>query len=184
MDELEKVKKELADERAAKEALETKVSEFTKKDEEKDGQLKEAEGELAKERATRKTDSVKAFIKEQKEAGKVLPAFEGKLEAILESASDEKIHKFSNDGKEETLSQRELIEGFVTALPKIVEFAEIAGAGDGETFTGDYTDPSEEVDKRTKAYMKEHTEVKEYSEAMNIVLEADSVLKDKYTGGN
>lgn len=166
--------------------------------------------ELSERKAALRKTEVKEFIRARKAEGRLVPAFEAEVEALLMSATDTKVHTFASDvcakcdgsgkmpdgtkcpdcngtGKvaahSVTLSQRETMERFFGRLPKIVDFAELGrGAPDEAGFTGDYEDAGAEVDKRAKYLVGKGT-VKTYAEAVAMALDKDEELKKKYAGG-
>lgn len=188
LDNLKKEKEALeakfTDTEKAKEELEAKHEEIKKAKTELEKAKKEAETKLAEQQAKVKAEHIKNFIAEQKKAGKILPKFEKELEALLNSATDQKVYAYKDDDeKEVNLSQLELVERIVTALPKMVEFAELGEEGEDIDLLGDYEhDPGVEVDRRAKLYLDKE-KAKTYEEAFELVLEKDPELKKAYLGG-
>lgn len=176
--ELQEAKAKLTNLTTEKEALEAKNKEL-------EGAKATAETKLAEREAEVKAAGIKAFVDAQKKAGKVLPAFEKELTALLTSASEVKVYSYAADGKTVELSQRETIERIISTLPKIVEFKELAGDGGDDNKREDYTDKQSagiEVDRRAKLYMDKNKGTK-YEDAIKVVLSADPELKTVYIGG-
>lgn len=183
MAELEELKTKLAALTADKEALEAKNKELDTEKTKLAADKAEAETKLSQRDAEVKAEKIKAFLSDQKKAGRVLPAFEKELEALLLGASDTKAFSYSHEGKTVELSQRETIERLVGALPKLIEFNELGGNGDAEIDKKDYTNAGVEVDRRAKLYLKKQ-KAKTYEEAVKAVLTDDTELKNDYLGGN
>jgi hypothetical protein len=176
----EEIKEENAKLTEEKADLEAKVAKLSQ---EKD----KVEATLAKQQAEAKTSEIKAFTDKAKGEGKILPAFETKLIALMESASDEKICKYSDDGKEVESTQLEVIQSLIGSFPNLVEFAELAEENGGDTIASDVDLKDRKavgiyVDKLTTEYMEKNTDVKEYSVAMTAVLGKNPKLKEAYTG--
>lgn len=183
----DKEKKKMSDEKIK--ALEDELATL-KEFKESAGSEKEradtAEAKLLTIEAEAKTNKIKAFMNKVKDEGKVLPAYEAKLKSLMESAKDDTVCKFSDDGKEVESSQLETIMAIFSDMPKVIDFAEIAGDGEGnETEKHDYSTSQEagvELDRRVKIYMDKNTDVK-YEQAVDVILSKDKNLKDKYIGG-
>ena len=118
-------------------------------------------------------------MKELKDEGKVLPAYSNEVEALLSTATDEKVYKFSQEDKEVELSQYELVQKIFSNLPKVVEFAELSEADNKNYDVVDYDNPGQEVDRRVKLYLEKDL-AKDYATAMELVLKEDKELKEKY----
>jgi hypothetical protein len=79
--------------------------------------------------AARRRDEATAFITGLVAAGKVLPAEQAGLAAFVASLDDAESVAFG-EGEGETKTRRAFFQAWLTSLPKRVEFAELAGAGD------------------------------------------------------
>jgi len=117
MDELKK----LQDEVAAKDKLiaeqQAQLKTFT------DAAEKAAADKLVADAESRKQE-IKTFIDAQKKEGRVIPAHESMIQAIMESLDDAKTVKFADaEGKEQEIGVRKHFENFIAALPKIVDFS-------------------------------------------------------------
>jgi len=146
--------------------------------------LKEdALAKLAEQQAEAMEAHTKEFIKNQKDAGRILPAFEAEVEALFDSATDKKAYTYTDDNKKKVeLTQRELLERFVTCLPKMIEFKEL-GKDDGKDLTRDHDlAPDVEVDRQAKMFMDSNEKLT-YEDAIDQVLEKDADLKKAYLGG-
>ena len=176
MEKVEELQETISNLKQEHETLEAKYSEIKEA-------KKKADDKLVEQQAEIKADQTKNFISEQKADGRVLPRFEAELEALFNSATDTKVYTYTDDdSKKVELSQTELIEKIVKALPKLIEFEEQAEDASMED-VGDYdTAPDVEVDRRAKILMDKE-KAKTYDEAVEIVLEKDSELKKSYIGG-
>ena len=135
---LEKVKKEAA-EKAAGDAREEMKKEFAEKD--------------RKQAAVDRKNKISDWCDTQIEKGKLAPAWVASgIKEFMESCNAEEEISFSEDRKESSL---EWFKGFITDLPKLVDFSEIAsrekdiGAGDAGT----------KLEKYTRDKMKENSEL-------------------------
>ena len=183
MAEIKELETKVAELTAQNVAAETKAKELEAEKSALETAKTEAETKLNTQAVALKATQVKAYISEQKKAGRVLPAFEKELEALLIGASDQKAYSYSHEGKTVDLSQRETIERMIGALPKLVEFKELGGAGDADLDKKDYTNAGVEVDRRAKVYLKKGVNgVKVYEEAVKAVLADDAELKKDYLG--
>lgn len=183
MAELDELKTKLAELTAQNAAAEAKTKELEAEKTALAAGKAEAETKLSQKENEVRAAKVKAYIAEQKKAGRVTPAFENELESLLLGASDQKTFSYSHEGKTVDLSQRETIERMIGALPKLVEFKELGGQGDDELDKKDYTNAGVEVDRRAKVYVKKQVNgVKTYEEAVKAVLADDPDLKKDYLG--
>jgi hypothetical protein len=139
------------------------------------------EKELNDRKIQQRAEKIAAFVSYQKEVGKVLPAFEKQLVALLETTNDEKVYSYTVEEKTIELSQFELVESIIESLPKLVEFAEISESGEFVVDRLPYTNAGDEVDRRAKLYIK-HGKASKYSEALDLVLKDDETLKAEYEG--
>ena len=126
-----------------------------------------------------KKQQIATYMKELKDEGKVLPAYSNEVEALLSTATDEKVYKFSQEDKEVELSQYELVQKIFSNLPKVVEFAELSEADNKNYDVVDYDNAGKEVDRRVKLYLEKDL-AKDYATAMELVLKEDKELKEKY----
>lgn len=197
MDEV--VVKELTDKLAALEAQHsvTMAQMTALKDENKNVVAKLTEQSVKAKRA-----EVREFIRVCKADGRLIPAVEADVEALLMGASETQICDYAADtcpnckgtGKladgtkcpdcanKTNLSQRQLIERLFTKLPVVMDFSERGRENGTETFTGGYSDAGTEVDNRAKHLMSAG-KAKTYGEAVKAVLASDAELKKNYTGG-
>ena len=158
-----------------KKALETTVTELN--DENKGVVTK-----LAEREAEVKASTITALIVKQKKEGKLVPAMESAAIALLTSIDETKTLEFTTDGKKEEITQFDLAVKFFEAIPKMISLGEKADIGEKvEAFVGGESggDAGEEVDKRVKAYMAKHDDVK-YDDALIKVLAADPELDKAY----
>jgi len=106
---------------------------------------------------------IKAFIEKAKEEGKIVPANEKQIEALMRTAVDEKKIKFSEDGKEVEKSQREILEDFVSGLPKLADFKEYSETGAKQKkfkeAEGEGTEESKKLDVLAREYQDKHKDV-------------------------
>ena len=141
----------------------------------------ETEKELNERKSQQRAEKISAFVSHQKEVGRVLPAFEKQLIALLETTNDNKVYSYTADEKTIELSQFELVESIIESLPKLVEFAEISESGEFVVDRLPYTNAGDEVDRRAKLYIK-HGKASKYSDALDLVLKDDETLKAEYEG--
>ena len=137
--------------------------------------------ELDDRKSQQRAEKISAFISHQKEVGRVLPAFEKQLQALLETTNDNKVYSYTVDEKTIEMSQFDLVESIVESLPKLIEFAEISESGEFVVDRLPYTNAGDEVDRRAKLYIK-HGKASKYSEALDLVLKDDETLKSEYEG--
>lgn len=164
------------------------IDRLKKENADKDKAKKAAEAKLSEQEAKTKAANVDNFIKEMKGKGRILPKFERELKTLMSNISDsEKLYCYTETDKDtgkETkheFSQLELIQRIFNEMPKLVDYSE--RSPDEGNFSEDYADdPGKEVVVRIKAYMEKNKE-KDYSVAMNAVLDADQGLKDAYAKG-
>ena len=135
--------------------------------------------EFAMHKQELKKQQIAMYMKELKDEGKVLPAYSNEVEALLSTATDEKVYKFSHEDTEVELSQYELVQKIFSNLPKVVEFAELSEADNKNYDVVDYDNPGREVDRRVKLYLEKDL-AKDYATAMALVLKEDKELKEKY----
>jgi len=152
-------------------AANTKFAEAEKKQkdaEDKATKLSEAETERA---AQAKTADIATFCEKQKEAGKLLPAWEEMgldkfMETLSADTEGDAVLKFEEkkDGKtqEVTVSQLGFMKTFLEAIPEVVNFdevAETAAKSDaGKQYEGDEFDQdSVELHEKIVAFQEEQT---------------------------
>lgn len=140
-----------------------------------------ADKELDERKSQQRAEKISAFISHQKEVGRVLPAFEKQLTALLETTNDEKVYSYTAEEKTIEMSQFDLVESIIESLPKLIEFAEISESGEFVVDRLPYTSAGDEVDRRAKLYIK-HGKASQYSEALKLVLKDDETLKAEYEG--
>ncbi len=150
-----------------------------------DGLNKENE-EIRKEfeahKAEIKKQEIVSYMEDLTNEGKVTPAYSDEVKALLSTATDEKVYKFSQDNEDKELSQYELVKKIFNSMPKIIEFAELSENGESIFDVIPYDNASQEVDRRAKAYLKKN-KADNYAEAYKLVLQDDSELKEKYERG-
>ena len=93
--------------------------------------LKMKDKALLEEAEDKRKAKIISIIDKAKQDGKVIPVFESPLKALLFSTDDKKVVKFSENDKEKELSQLDLAVEVINRLPKLVEFGEDSGSGDG-----------------------------------------------------
>ena len=125
-----------------------------------------------------KKDNISKYMEELKSEGKILPVQYKEVLALLSTATEEKVFKYSKDDSEIELSQFELVKSILDNMPKVVEFAEISESIEEEVLEN-YDNAGAEVDRRAKLYVSKG-KAKDYSEALKLVLEGDKTLADKY----
>jgi hypothetical protein len=138
--------------------------------------------EFEAHKAEIKKQEIAAYMEDLTNEGKIIPANRNEVEALLSTATDEKVYKFTKDENDVELSQYELVKKIFSSIPKIVEFAELSENGDNIYEAVDYDNASQEVDRRAQAYLKKK-KAENYAEAYKLVLEEDSELKEKYEKG-
>lgn len=156
------------------ESLEDEVKELSSKVEEGES----AKTELAELQAKVRADTVKNYIDGWKKEGKIIPAQEKEIAALIESASEAKVFTYSEDGKNKELTQMELVCKIFDSMPKVIELSELAKEGE-DIEPKEFDNVSEEVDHYTKAYMDKH-DIKDYSEARDKVFKDRPELKEAY----
>ena len=150
--------------------------------EEEISQLRAEKEEVMKEYQAHKDEikkeNISKYIEELKTEGKILPIQYKEVEALLSTATEEKVFTYSKEDKEVELSQFELVRSILDNMPKVVEFAEISESIEEEVLEN-YDNAGAEVDRRAKLYVSKG-KAKDYSEALKLVLEGDKTLADKY----
>jgi len=134
---------------------------------------------LEQSRREQKQSTIKAFISDMKEEGRILPSFETEISALMESSSDEKVYSYTLDEKTVELSQFELVQNVFSKMPKLINFAEVSVDGEFIIERKPYTNAGEEVDRRTKLVIEKGL-AKDYKEGLEVVFTDDSQLKADY----
>lgn len=146
-------------------------------------QLRKEKEEVMKEYQAHKDEikkeNIASYMDSLKTEGKILPVQYKEVEALLSTATDEKVYSYSQDDKEINLSQFELVTSILDNMPKVVEFAEISEEGGEPQVVADYDNAGVEVDRRAKLYL-EQKKAENYGEAVLAVLKNDKELSDKY----
>ena len=145
-------------------------------------ELQKEKEEVMKEFAAHKDEIKKthiaSYMETLKTEGKILPVQYKEVEALLTTATEEKVYSYSTEEKEINLSQFELVKSILDNMPKVVEFAELSEDG-GEVLPTDYDNAGVEVDRRAKLYV-DKKKAESYAEAVVAVLKDDKELADKY----
>ena len=145
-------------------------------------ELQKEKEEVMKEFAAHKDEIKKthiaSYMEELKQEGKILPIQYKEVEALLTTATEEKVYSYSTEEKEINLSQFDLVKSILDNMPKVVEFAELSEDG-GEVLPNDYDNAGVEVDRRAKLYV-DKKKAESYAEAVVAVLKDDKELADKY----
>ena len=145
-------------------------------------ELQKEKEEVMKEFAAHKDEIKKthiaSYMETLKTEGKILPVQYKEVEALLTTATEEKVYSYSTEEKEINLSQFELVKSILDNMPKVVEFAELSEDG-GELLPTDYDNAGVEVDRRAKLYV-DKKKAESYAEAVVAVLKDDKELADKY----
>jgi cation transport regulator ChaB len=152
------------------------AEEYKAKFEAEQKKAKEKEDELAKITAEKRATEIKTFVESNCSESTMhfLPKQKEVLMALMESTSDEKKIKFTEDRKEVELSQRELLGKFIELQPNFSDsiFAELSK--DGEEEEGE--DKLSLEEKEVQKYMAEHKDVK-YRDAVLAVLDSTEEKK-------
>jgi len=152
------------------------AEEYKAKFEAEQKKAKEKDDELAKIVAEKRSTEIKTFIESNCSESTMhfLPKQKEVLMALMESTSDEKKIKFTEDKKETELSQRELLGKFIELQPNFSDsiFAELS-KGEEEKEGDNKLSPEE---KKIQKYMAEHKEVS-YRDAVLATL--DSTEEEK-----
>lgn len=146
-------------------------------------QLRKEKEEVMKEYQAHKDEikktNIASYMDSLKTEGKILPVQYKEVEALLSTATEEKVFSYSKDEKEINLSQFELVKSILDNMPKVVEFAEISEEGGEPVVVAEYDNAGVEVDRRAKLYLEEK-KAENYGEAVKAVLKNDKELSDKY----
>ena len=106
-----------------------------------------------------------SFAEAQVKAGKLLPKDKETAVAMLDQMAESQPVEFSEAGVSKRVSPAEWLKGLIEGAKPVVSFGEFAAGNGGESTQG-LSD--EEIDKRAKAYAKQHNV--SYSEALNQVV--------------
>ena len=151
--------------------------------EEEISQLRKEKEEVMKEYQAHKDEikktNIASYMESLKTEGKILPVQYKEVEALLSTATEEKVFSYSKDEKEVNLSQFELVKSILDNMPKVVEFAEISEEGGEPIVATEYDNAGVEVDRRAKLYIS-NKKAENYGEAIKAVLADDKELAEKY----
>jgi hypothetical protein len=145
-------------------------------------QLKEFADKAVKEKAERKEAETKAFCDQLVKDGKLAPASKTKVfDSLMNSDTETKVHDFKDaDGNTSKQTQYEMLKHIFSQGKKVIDFSEVCPDNKNESETiDDNAKASDELDKKTKAYMAEHN-IKSYAEAWNSVKELNPELVKRY----
>lgn len=106
-----------------------------------------------------------SFAEAQVKAGKLLPKDKETAVAMLDQMAESQPVEFSEAGVSKKVSPAEWLKGLIEGAKPVVSFGEFAAGNGGESTQG-LSD--EEIDKRAKAYARQHNV--SYSEALNQVV--------------
>lgn len=112
-------------------------------------------------------DALKTFCDDQVKAGKMLPA---QRDALVGKVC------FSESGN--VVIEFDQFKNYVGLAEKVLDKKQVAEGGDGKK--GTFADVQEEVDTKVRTFMAEKGE-KDYSIALDAVLDSDSDLANRYT---
>ena len=90
---------------------------------------------VQRERALARAED-EAFIDHLSKAGRMLPWMRGPALAFCDALNDDQVIEFAEDGEARTVGMKAAFKDFLKGMPKLVEFAEVAG-GDGPTRDAD-----------------------------------------------
>ena len=140
--------------------------------------LEEQDAEIRKMKDERRSKDLDAWIDLRKREGKIAAVEEPRIKTFLLSLEDSKTLTYSQDGKEQTVSQGDLFREIIGKRPSLFTVLSRTGdprAGDDAT----YESVGDEVDAKTKAYQVEKNE-KDYRKARDAVFAAEPDLKQRY----
>jgi cation transport regulator ChaB len=165
-----------------KKAVDEKVKageDYKSKFEAEEKKTKEAESKLAKTDKEKREAEIKTFVDSHCSDTdmRFLPSQKEILVTLIGSTSDEKVIKFTADGIETDLSQRELLEKFINLQPNFSDsiFTELSKGGEEEEEGGEKLTPKE---KKVQKYIDEHKGVS-YRDAVLAVLDSTEEPKKK-----
>jgi len=178
--EKERLSKEIAElkETGEQSTEQLKILQKEKEDAEKKLKKMEEENKEAQEKARK--EEIKTFITAHstEQDMRWLPKHKETVQKLLESASEEKVHTYTDgEGKETKVSQRELLEKFLETQPNFAEgiFKEYSQSGEGEK----EKTAVQEVDKKVKEMLKEDEELT-YGDALKKLQAEEPELVKKY----
>lgn len=188
---LKELEAKMAKEKKTFEEMQAKASDETKARLEADAvreaaakaQLEKAEKEkgqlevrLQKLETQRKAESIENYLRAVKAEGKLVPAQEPTIRALLYALPEdgERTVTYSKDDKEVKQSPLEAIKGYINSMPKLFQVMSRNGDGDLEP-EAELSDPGAEVDRRAKEYQEKHDKT-DYVVAVKAVLNADKAL--------
>jgi len=152
---------------------------YKEKFEAEEKKTKEAEEKLNKISKEKREAEIKSFVDTNcsETNMRFLPKQKEIVMTLIESASDEKEFKFTADGKETKISQRNLLEEFIKLQPNFSDsiFAELSKGGEEEEEGEDKLTPEE---KKVQKYMAENKDVS-YRDAVLAVLDTTESKKKK-----
>lgn len=125
-------------------------------------EFSEREQKLADKETAARHAEIEAFVADQVKAGRVLPAEQAGLVAFMETATTGDVIEFAEADHTVAKPAAEWLRGFVSGLPKRVEFAELARGTRTELGIADFSAPAGygvdgnglEVRARAKALMQ------------------------------
>lgn len=140
---------------------------------EREAALEKRESELAAKEKNIKQQAITSFCDSLVKEGKVLAAQSSNLIEFMMGLGEDNSLNFG-EGKEE--SPVEFFKGFLTTLPKQVEFNEVAKDVDNLPLVADFTAPagfainpdSAELHNKVVAYQKKHPEI-DYVTALSLI---------------
>jgi len=127
----------------------------------------------------RKATAINTWIDSQKKAGKLPPAQEGAMKAILFSLPDdsERVVKYSQEGKDVQVSLADAIKGYVENQPSI--FKSLSQYGEPDE-AQPLSDAGAEIERRVKEYQAKDKSVA-YGDALRSVLKDDKELATRWS---
>lgn len=176
----EELKKELKDANA-------KIAEFTDKESKLKDEVKEfsdkaetANAKLNEVEVKAKTDKIKAFCENLTKEGKLAPAMESRIKAVLFSADSNEVIKFSVDSKEVESTVFDQLVAIFSESKELINLGEVSKTEEKTIEFDDSVDPEVELDRMTKEFMDDseaNGTVLTYSEAIDKVLKANPEIK-------
>jgi len=116
---------------AIADAVKSKETEFSEAAKKKEEDLNKREDALRKKETDAKKAAVASFCEDLKKKGVLIPAMEklgmGVTEFMSQIASIETTIEFGEEGKKEKQTPLEFMQAFLSAMPKAIEFGEVAG---------------------------------------------------------
>jgi hypothetical protein len=194
IEEIQKQKQIDTEEKLMSEELKKKIEDLEGKLEAKDKATNELEGKvkefsdeaetvrakLDEERVKAKTEKIDTFCDGLTKEGKLAPALESQLKAVLLSADSEKVIKFSVDNKEQESTQLDSLLAIFSESQKLVDFSEAGKQDEKKVNFDESADPEVELDRLVKEFMDD-AEAKgvelDYSGAVDKVYKAHPEIK-------